>query len=199
LTDLSTKKLALHEQAKAILQKCDHLRQAVTLPSGQNENDWLTLNTISFFNNANIMYSKFASICTTDSCPHTQAGQQNYLWMDAVKKVPVDLPAPEYFNNLFEWILKDNLNDESKFPSFSSDEPYPSNFNFCVADISRRIFRVYAHLYHHHYSEINENTIVPMENFEKSFELFYFFVTEFKLVNENDLKPMEGLINVIKL
>jgi len=198
--DLAPKKYELREQAKILLQRNENLKLVVALPVGHNENDWLALNTVSFFNNANIIYSKFGHSCTAEICPHTTAGQQNYLWMDAVKKMPVDIPAPEYFANLFEWILKDNFNDESKFPPLSSDDAaYSVNFNLIVADISRRIFRVYAHLYHQHYTEISENTVLSMEDFEKSFELFYHFVSEFKLVSENDLKPMEGLIKVINL
>lgn len=105
----------------------------------------------------------------------------------------------EYFSNLFEWIVADNFNDETKFPPLSKDSPYPESFRFCVADISRRIFRAYAHLYHHHYSEFADNGIMPIENFEKSFELFYRFVKEYNLVSETDLKPMEGLINIINM
>jgi len=200
MDNLSAKKLALRDQAINSLQNIENLKQVVKLPSGQIENDWITLHVIAFFNNSNIIYSKFVHSCTSENCPHTTAGQQNYLWMDAVKKMPVDIPAPEYFSNLFEWILKDNLNDESKFPPLTSDDaPYPTNFFSVAADISRRIFRVYAHLYHQHYSEIAENLIMQLDIFEKCFELFYHFVTEFKLVSESDLKPMESLINIINL
>ena len=115
------------------------------------------------------------------------------------KKLPQPSHYLEYFTNLFEWIVTDNFNDETKFPSLSKDTTYPDQFRFCIGDISRRVFRVYAHLYHHHYSEFADNGIMPIENFEKSFELFYRFVKEYNLVSEPDLKPMEGLINIINM
>jgi len=176
------------------------MKLAVVLPAGQNENDWLVVNVMAFFNNANITYSKFAHLCTTDTCPHTTAGQlANYLWMDPVTKTPVDIPACEYFPNLFEWILKENFHEPTKFPPFGSDEEslYPANFKAVVADISRRIFRTYAHLYHHHHAEIGDNSIIQADHFEKSFKLFYLFVIEFKLVAAGDLAPMESLISTI--
>jgi len=200
--NLSSKKAALREQGKTLLQNHDefhHMKPAVLLPSGANENDWLHIYIVSFYNNCNVIYSKFANKCTVESCPHTSAGLQNYLWMDLVKKAPVDIPAPEYFTNLFEWILTDNFSDEAKFPLLTIDGPYEANYRFYVSDIARRLFRVYGHLYHHHYSEIADNSLMAIENFEKSFELFYHFVTEFKLVTEGDLKPMEGLINIINM
>jgi len=199
----SKKVLQIKDRMNALIGRHDefhHMNLGVVLPSGSNENLWLAVYLISFYNNSNILYSKISPSCTPESCAHTSAGLQNYLWMDAVKKTPVDIPAPEYFNNLFEWIVKENFNDETKFPNFSSEDPsFPLNFMPIVADISRRIFRVYAHLYHHHYTELSENTSNLLENFEKSFELFYRFVLEYKLVNDNDLKPMEGLINVINM
>jgi len=199
---LSPKKSALLDQAKSLLVGHDefhHMKPAVLMPSGASENDWLHINVVSFYNNANVIYSKFVHKCTTDTCPNTSAGVQNYLWMDLVKKVTVEIPALEYFSNLFEWIVRDNFNDESKFPPLSKDAAYPDGFRYAVSDISRRVFRVYAHVYHHHYSEFAENGIMPIENFEKSFELFYHFVSEYKLVSEADLKPMEGLINIINM
>lgn len=78
-----------------------------------------------------------------------------YLWADGVKVTkPVRVPAREYVDLLMSWI-EDQLNDEKLFPT-SSAVPFPATFKATVKNIMKRLFRVYSHIYFHHWESICE-------------------------------------------
>ena len=83
-------------------------------------------------------------------------------------KKPTHLTAPAYVEALMTW-TQSILDDEKHFPqkigqSFSlsllfSDWPwagvkFPSTFTNTAKTILRRLFRVYAHIYHQHFDQI---------------------------------------------
>jgi hypothetical protein len=84
-----------------------------------------------------------------------------YHWADGqtVKK-PIKCSAPKYIDYLMTWV-QDQLDDESLFPS-KIGVKFPPNFQFIVKTILKRLFRVYAHIYHQHfklvYLNINNST-----------------------------------------
>lgn len=45
------------------------------------------------------------------------------------------------------------LDDEAIFPS-KIGVPFPKNFHATIKSIVRRLFRVYAHLYNHHFAQL---------------------------------------------
>lgn len=59
--------------------------------------------------------------------------------------------------------------------------------------IFKRLFRVYAHIYHQHFQQIV--SLGAEAHLNTCFKHFIFFVLEFKLVGKKELKPMEQLIN----
>ena len=48
------------------------------------------------------------------------------------------------------YLLQDQLDDEALFPS-KIGVPFPSNFLNIAKTILKRLFRVYAHIYHQHF------------------------------------------------
>lgn len=106
-----------------------------------------------------------------------------YRWADGVQiKKPISVSAPKYVEFLMDWI-EAQLDDESIFPQklgilcisgsnrisnfffyFSvalyflfftlSGTPFPPNFRDVVKTIFKRLFRVYAHIYHSHFQMI---------------------------------------------
>jgi len=118
----------------------------------------------------------------------------NYLWRDGVKvKKPTEVSAPEYVDLLMTW-AESQLNDETIFPiSFGSE--YPKNFMPIVKQIYKRFFRVYAHIYHSHFSRIVR--VGAEAHLNTCFKHFIFFVKEFKLIDDKETKPLEDLINKI--
>jgi len=171
------------------------MRSAVQLPKGEDLKEWIAVNTVDFFNEINLLYGTISEFCTKEKCPVMSAGASvNYLWRDGVKvKKPIEVSAPEYVDLLMTW-AESQLNDETIFPiSFGSE--YPKNFMPIVKQIYKRFFRVYAHIYHSHFSRIVR--VGAEAHLNTCFKHFIFFVSEFKLIDQKEMKPLEDLINKI--
>lgn len=101
-----------------------------------------------------MLYGTITDYCTKDSCPVMNAGPKyEYLWADGkeVKKA-LRVSAPEYIDFLMTWVQK-QLDDETVFPS-KIGVPFPKTFQSSVRQIFKRLFRVYAHIYHAHFRVI---------------------------------------------
>jgi len=66
-------------------------------------------------------------------------------------------------------------------------EEFPSNFMGVVKVVFERLDRVYGHIFHAHSSDITS----VKDSLELSFKHFIFFTKNFKLISENELKPVE--------
>merc|ERR1712098_445572 len=98
-----------------------------------------------------MLYGTITEFCTEQSCPVMSAGPKyEYHWADGnqVKK-PIKCSAPKYIDFLMTWV-QDQLDDESLFPS-KIGVPFPNNFLTNAKTILKRLFRVYAHVYHQHF------------------------------------------------
>lgn len=188
---LGTLRYQLHKQAEATLRSGVDLRQAVRLPPGESFDDWLAVHTVDFFNRINLMYGTIASVCTETSCPTMSGGARyEYLWQDGeAYKKPTRLPAPQYVARLMEWI-EVRINDENIFPA-NSDIPFPRDFRTLCKKVLTRLFRVFVHVYIHHFdrirllgSEAHANTL---------YKHFYFFVTEHNLVSSKELDALKDM------
>ena len=63
--------------------------------------------------------------------------------------------------------------------------------------IIKRLFRVYAHIYHSHFTHI---MFLGLEfHLNTCFKHFVFFIDKYQLVEENDLSPLAELIRQFKL
>jgi MOB kinase activator 1 len=47
---------------------------AVELPSGEDLNEWLAVNTVEFYNDISVMYGTLMEFCTLSNCPIMSAG-----------------------------------------------------------------------------------------------------------------------------
>ena len=65
---VGTKRYELHKYAQATLGT-GNLHDAVTLPEGEDEREWLAVNTVDFFNEINLLYGVIAEFCTESDCP----------------------------------------------------------------------------------------------------------------------------------
>jgi MOB kinase activator 1 len=130
------------------------LREAVRLPPGEDLFEWLAVNTVDFFNQVNLLFGTLTEFCTPENCPTMSAGPKyEYRWADGVQiKKPLEVSAPKYVEYLMDWI-EGQLDDESIFPQ-KLGAPFPVNFRDVVKTIFKRLFRVYAHIYHSHFQKI---------------------------------------------
>jgi MOB kinase activator 1 len=131
-----------------------NLREAVRLPPGEDLFEWLAVNTVDFFNQVNLLFGTLTEFCTPENCPTMSAGPKyEYRWADGVQiKKPLEVSAPKYVEYLMDWI-EGQLDDESIFPQ-KLGAPFPVNFRDVVKTIFKRLFRVYAHIYHSHFQKI---------------------------------------------
>lgn len=76
--------------------------------------------------------------------------------------------------------------------------PFPKQFIKSVRTIFKRLFRVYAHIYYHHFADIQrgDDTEAQLNSF---FKHFYLFATEFDLLDKKELAPLDDVISRIVL
>jgi len=186
-----TLRYSLHEAAQASLHSGLNLQDAVKLPKGEQIDDWFAVHIVDFFNRINLIYGIVTEYCTEESCPRMSGGSKyEYLWADGLKfKKPVSLPAPRYVTNLMEWV-ESQINDESIFP-VKTEIPFPKNFVSVCKKILTRLFRVFVHVYIHHFDRLV--AIGAEAHVNTCYKHFYYFVTEFELVSSKEFEPLAEL------
>lgn len=183
-----TLRYSLHKQAQASLNSGINLRSVVKLPPGEDLNDWIAVHVVDFFNRINLIYGTVSEYCDSASCPTMSGGARfEYLWADGEKyKKPTALPAPQYVSLLMDWI-EAQINNETIFP-VSTDVPFPKTFVPLCRKILTRLFRVFVHVYIHHFDRIV--AIGAEAHVNTCYKHFYYFVTEFELINTKELEPL---------
>lgn len=122
-----------------------------------------------------------------------------YHWADGTNiKKPIKCSAPKYIDYLMTWV-QDQLDDETLFPSkiggcscvhwdgpsrlchtlipacpYLPGVPFPKNFMSVAKTILKRLFRVYAHIYHQHFDSVMR--LQEEAHLNTSFKHFIFFV-----------------------
>jgi MOB kinase activator 1 len=91
------------------------------------------------------------------------------------------------------WV-QNQLDDENIFPS-KIGVPFPKTFQSQVKNIFKRLFRIYAHIYHAHFPKIV--SLGEEAHLNTSFKHFIFFVQEFNLIDKKELAPLQELINTL--
>ena len=155
--------------------RASSLKPAVTLPAGDHVNktiieqercEWIAVNTVSFFNEIALLYGMLSELCTPHTCPGMTAGPKyEYLWADGVKvRKPIKVSAPEYVDLLLSWAGA-QLDDEALFPTAKDTLFKPKKFLRAVKTIYKRLFRIYAHIFYHHFDAARDTkTKTPDEN-----------------------------------
>ncbi|NXM64340.1 MOB1B kinase, partial [Illadopsis cleaveri] len=162
-----------------------NLRMAVMLPDGEDLNEWVAVNTVDFFNQINMLYGTITDFCTEESCPVMSAGPKQDLstWKGCGRaKLTRETGRPSV-----AWELK-NKPSVSFFPGV----PFPKNFMSVAKTILKRLFRVYAHIYHQHFDPVIQ--LQEEAHLNTSFKHFIFFVQEFNLIDRRELAPLQELI-----
>ena len=106
-------------------------------------------------------------------------------------KKPIKCSAPKYIDYLMTWV-QEQLDNESLFPS-RIGVPFPKNFVSIAKTMLKRLFRVYAHIYHQHFSQVV--SLGEEARLNTSFKHFIYFVQEFRLIDKGVLAPLQELID----
>ena len=120
------------------------------------------------------------------------------------------MPAPEYVEHLMAWV-QGNIDNEAMFPSriggcsthlyrgdailtLGSGVPFPKPFATLIRQIFKRLYRVYAHVYCHHYAVIVQLGLEPHLN--TSFKHYVLFIDEHGLASGKDFwGPLGDLVD----
>ncbi|OZC11063.1 Ser/Thr phosphatase family protein [Onchocerca flexuosa] len=193
LRHVDAKQAELLRYASATLGS-GNLREAVKLPQGEDPNEWIAVNVLDFFNQVSMLFGTINDHCTKESCPKMCAGSKyEYVWSDGRKTI--GCPAPVYIDYLMTWV-HEQLDDENVFPS-QIGQPFPPNFLHIAQAVVKRLFRVYAHVYHQHLELIEQLNAV--EHLNTSFKHFMLFIQEFDLIDSKQLVPLQSFIDRLTL
>jgi len=123
-----------------------------------------------------------------------------YLWCDNDRfKEPVRVSAPVYSELLLRW-TESQITDEKLFPNDVNDR-FPPDFLSRIRTIFKRIFRVYAHIYFHHFEQMVffffQYEYKCEAHLNHCFKHFIYLALEFKLVSREELEPLQDLIDEI--
>lgn len=122
------------------------------------------------------------------------------------------MPAPAYIEQLMTWVQA-NIDNESILPSkigmptlpgelkshwqslmAITGVPFPKTFPALVRQIFKRMYRVYAHIYCHHYPVIRELGLEPHLN--TSFKQYVLFIDDHSLASGRDYwGPLGDLVD----
>ncbi|XP_023346750.1 MOB kinase activator 3C [Eurytemora carolleeae] len=176
-----------------------NVKDLVRLPPNEDLNDFLATNLVDFYNRIKLLYSTVVEesdvyktkACSEESCPKMSGGPKyEYLWQDDKRnKKPVQMTAPDYIITLIEWV-DDIINDEQVFPS-CDDVPFPKNFKDVISRIFRRLYRVFVHIYYHHFDRLNE--IKAEVHANALYKQFYCLSKEYNLISAKDYEPLQDL------
>jgi len=167
------------------------LQDQVRLPPGADVEEWLAITTIDFFNELNLLIGAIQDLCTESTCPQMCAGPYIWLWADGDKiREPTKMSAPRYFEHLLTWVDA-QLSDETFLP-VQAGVPFPATFKKGMRVIYKRLFRIYAHVFHSHFKEMMEDEADAHLN--HSFKHFVYFVKEFDLMDTEELEPLKDLV-----
>jgi len=171
------------------------IKEMVKLPACANLDEWIAMNTMELFKAVTFCYRIISEYCSEDTCPKMTAGPKvTYYWADKKLRIKsMSLPANLYVSKLNEWI-RGQLEDDSIFPPEGGD--FNESFIPNVKKILSRMCRIYAHIYHHHWEEVQE--FKSEVHINTCFKHFYYFTTEFNLLEDNDWKPLLFLIKQLE-
>ncbi|VDN23560.1 unnamed protein product [Dibothriocephalus latus] len=182
----------LHKQAEASLSAGVDLREAVKKPADEELNDWIAVHVVDFYNRINLIYGTICDRCTAESCPRMTGGKKfEYHWRDNNRyRKPTPVSAPDYIGLLMDWI-DEQINDPVLFPT-SMDVPFPKNYHNVVKKIMSRLYRVFVHVYIHHFDRLME--IGAEAHVNVCYKHFYYFVTYFDLIDPKELEPLVSFL-----
>eukprot|EP01089_Gocevia_fonbrunei_P022342 TRINITY_DN9010_c0_g1_i1.p1 TRINITY_DN9010_c0_g1~~TRINITY_DN9010_c0_g1_i1.p1 ORF type:complete len:156 (+),score=25.03 TRINITY_DN9010_c0_g1_i1:88-555(+) len=146
---------------------------------GSGDSTSLKNKTIDIVSRLKLIYSFCEERCY---CSKMIIGTKyEYLWKYDDDDRPVPVTARRYVTLLFDWI------DSALVKEHSTS---------LLRDILRRVFRVYGHIYYHHWNVFEE--LGQTNVWQKGFLIYIKFVKQNKLVHVRDLEPLAPLIHKLE-
>jgi len=155
-------------------------------------NEWLAMNICRLFKETMSIYNTITKgICNANTCKVMSGGPKyEYHWSDKEIVKPIVVSAPQYVSLLNAWVKKQTENEEL-FPT-TPGAIFPENFRDICKQICRRLWRVYVHIFWHHFEKITSSGNADMLN--THFKDNFAFVYTYDMVGSADISPVEELI-----
>merc|ERR1711964_738656 len=96
-----------------------------------------------------------------------------------------------YMENVLAWV-DEKLSNE-KFVPLGDGEAFPKDFENGIKKIVGRIFRVYAHIYHSHFEELEK--LDAHQTLNHLFKRLVLFAKMFNLMDPAETAPMHMLVD----
>jgi MOB kinase activator 1 len=190
----------LHAYTKRTLGAGGSLNQAVALPPGESCAGWVAVHAIDFYNDVCTIWAVMATDPYLNSFRPGEGFPSGveYRWSDGGEAVSVS--APVYIEKVLEWIAE-QMNDETKFPDDDDEAEalkvfQTPQFAALCGQIFRRLFRVYGIIYSSFFGTLEALDMAAALN--SCFKHFMFFCTEFGLLPEREIEPLEVIVKPIR-
>lgn len=190
----------LHKQIKDSMANGLDIAECIQLPENCELEEWIAVHAVDFFNEISLLFGTISEFCTTECCPQMTAGPcYTYLWADGAQLTPIALPAAEYVARLMVWVDDQLALFPSEACSMKKKGSQTPNAQFMASAraILKRLFRVYAHMYHHHLDTFEELLAERHLNF--CFKRFICFVQLFDLIEQKELNALRKLIQSLEV
>jgi len=177
----------LHLEAQATL--CTAVvRESVRKPPSIPLNDWIAAQVVGIYEEVLWLCAIMDDLCVMECCPRMSAGKHiHYSWQGREGGAE-KLSAADYQRRLCEY-AHNRLTDPEIIPK--NGGPFPKTFIIEMKILLKRFFRIYAHIYIHHFRVFQDNGCEAHLNCV--YKQFLFFVKEFDLVSDEDMAPLYEL------
>lgn len=172
--------------------------EVVQLPGDGSvcKEDWLAAHVVDFYNELAVVVCSEAVVKSSKQYQEPGEGfppHWEYRWPGKDGRA-VRMTGPQYALEVMRWIPK---LAKRKFPSSSGS--YPADFEEGTCKpIFKRMFRVFAILYHRHFDAIEEQADTTRQ-LNGLFEHFMFFAAfEFSLIEARELEPLKGAVRTLR-
>lgn len=172
------------------------------MPPGESCAAWVAVHAIDFYNDVSTIWAVMMSDPYLNSF---KAGEGfpsgvEYRWSEGGSSEAVSVSAPVYIDKVLAWIAE-QINDETKFPDEDDEQKalrvfQTPQFAALCGQIFRRLFRVYGIIYSSFFGTLEALEMAPHLN--SCFKHFMFFCTEFGLLPEREMEPLEVLVKPIR-
>lgn len=173
----------------------------MALPPGESCAAWVAVHAIDFYNDVSTIWAVISSDPFLNSFRPGEGFPSGveYRWADAAGQA-VSVSAPIYIEKVLGWI-EQQINDDRKFPDDVNENEalrvfQTPQFAALCGQIFRRLFRVYGIIYSSFFGTLEALEMAPHLN--SCFKHFIFFCTEFGLLPEREVEPLEVLVKPIK-
>ena len=176
----------------------------MALPPGESCAAWVAVHAIDFYNDVSTIWAVMAEDPYLDSFRPGEGFPSGveYRWSEGSGRdaTTISVSAPVYIEKVLQWIA-DQINDETKFPDDDDEAEalrvfQTPQFAALCGQIFRRLFRVYGIIYSSFFGTLEALQMAPHLN--TCFKHFMFFCTEFGLLPEREMEPLEVLVKPIR-